>query len=116
MSGKSDFSDVSRRQFLAVAGGVAAASSLGVGENGSSAQASPLTTPVHYLVTIDVTSGSPLYSAIDQGTHLPVSLSNHNRDLSVNPGDSVKWQVITKITPSDPTPVHRTTILFLAGC
>lgn len=112
MSGESEVSNVSRRQFLTVAGSAAVASSFAVGKNGSSAQTSPPPPPpVHYLVTIDVTSGSISYSAQNKATLANVPM--HHKDLPVNPGDSVTWQAKTKPTATDPTPIHRVTILFL---
>ena len=95
MPKNSDASNVSRRRFLTVAGSVAAASSLARGNDVGSAQPPPTTvTPVHYLVTMNVTSSGPiLYTAENKDTSTPVSMTNNS--LTVNNGDEVKWQAIT---------------------
>jgi len=64
-------------------------------------------------VTVDVRSGSIVYSAGDKATVPPtnVPLSN-NRDLTVKPGDTVAWQVLSNKMGNNP-PAHRLTILFL---
>jgi plastocyanin len=98
MSGKPEASNVSRRQFLAVAGSVAAASSFAVGKDSGSAQPlPPAPTPADPLVTIDITAAPISYSA-----------SGHNAyRLKAKNGDIVKWQAKTSSTK------HRVTILFL---
>jgi hypothetical protein len=114
MSGQPESSNVSRRQFLAGAGSAVAASSFALGKDGLAGQTHTPAPPVNYLVTIDVTSGSISYSAVNKGTSppTPVPLSN-NRDLSVNPNDTVEWQAKTNKPANAPNPVHRLTILFL---
>jgi hypothetical protein len=107
MSKTFDASNVSRRKFLAVASTVAAASSLAVGKDSQSAQASAATVlPVHYLVTIDVTTGSVSYSALNKDTQQDVPMPNNS--LTVNAGDEVKWQANT----TGPKPRHRAGIRF----
>jgi hypothetical protein len=98
MSRKPEPSNVSRRQFLAVAGSVAAASSFAVGKDAGSAQPLPATqTPANPVVTIDITKAPISYSA---SGHNAYRLKAKNRDI-------VKWQAITSSTD------HRVTILFL---
>jgi hypothetical protein len=98
MHKNSDASTVSRRQFLAVAGSVAAASTLAAGSDVESGK--PLPVPpamVHYLVTIDVThTPSPVYTA--QNTDTTTSVAMPNNTLTVNNGDEVKWQAKTSGT------------------
>jgi hypothetical protein len=107
MSTQPDVSNVSRRQFLSVAGSVAAASSLAMGKHSESPQTpSALVQPVHYLVTIDVTSGSISYSAQNKDTSQAVSMPNNC--LTVNKGDEVKWQAKT----ASPHPQYRASIRF----
>jgi len=98
MPGKPEASNVSRRQFLAVAGSVAAANSFAVGKDSGSAQAlPPAPSPADPLVTIDITTAPISYS-----------VSGHNAyRLKVKAGDSVKWQAKTTSAK------HRVTILFL---
>jgi hypothetical protein len=98
MSENSEASNVSRRHFLAVAGSVAAASSLAVGKDGESTKASTVLAK-KYLVTIDVTGDHITYSA----PGIPDA-----RDLPVNQGDDIKWRV--KSAP--PNPKHHGAILF----
>ena len=108
MSSNSDVSNVSRRHFLAVAGTMAAASSFAVGKHAESSQtSSALVQPVHYLVTIDVTSGSIKYSAQNKDDPTQV-VSMPNNCLTVNKGDEVKWQAKT----TGPHAKHRATIRF----
>jgi hypothetical protein len=90
MSRNSDVSNVSRRQFLAAAGTVAAASSFAVGKDSDSAQTTPPLPPADYVVTIDVTTKPISYSARD-GQGNVVNMSNNG--LMVNPNDSVTWKV-----------------------
>jgi hypothetical protein len=107
MSKNSDASNVSRRRFLAVAGTVAAASSLAAGNNVESVQASPeRATAFHYRVTIDVTKNPICYTAKNQDTLANVPMPNNS--ITVNVGDEVKWQAITSGTH----PRHRATIRF----
>ena len=61
MSRKFDVSDVNRRQFLAVAGGAAAASSLSAGKGLNLANAAA-TPPINYPVTIDARTTPFAYS------------------------------------------------------
>jgi len=96
MSTDSDASSVSRRQFLAVASGAAAAGSISVGKVLASPPPPP--PPVSYTVTIDVSSGSPSYS---------VSPTGNPRRLYVKDGDTVKWKATTRAAH------HRLTILFV---
>ncbi len=107
MHKQSDPSNVSRRQFLAVAGSVAAASTLAVGSDVESALPS-LTPPTaaRYLVTIDVTKNPVQYTAINADTNAPVPMPNNS--ITVNKGDEVKWQAIT----SGAHPRHRAGIRF----
>jgi hypothetical protein len=97
-----DVPNINRRRFLAVAGSVAAASSLAVGQNVDPPQSSPLTaTPVHYVVTIDVASGSVIYSVS------PPTVDPHN--MCVTDVDEIKWKVIS----AGPSPRHLVAIQFL---
>jgi hypothetical protein len=98
MHKNSDASNVSRRQFLAVAGSVAAASTLAAGSDVESGKPSPVPpTMVHYLVTIDVTqTPNPVYTA--QNTDTATSVAMPNNTLNVNNGDEVKWQAKTSGT------------------
>jgi hypothetical protein len=80
MSRKFDVSDVNRRQFLAVAGGAAAASSLSAGKgiNFANAAATPL---INYPVTIDARTTPFTYSttvpvAGTQAYHLHLASAN----------------------------------------
>jgi hypothetical protein len=104
MSNNFDVSNVSRRRFLAVAGSVAAASTLAAGSDVESA-AVPAT-PVHYLVTIDVTKNPILYTAQNSDTMTTVPMPNNC--LTVNNGDEIKWQAQT----TGSTPKHRAHIHF----
>lgn len=98
MSRGSDVSNVSRRQFLAVAGTVGAASSVALGEASSFAPAPP-PAPVRHPVTIDVTTTNRI-SYVDGSGH------NVYR-LTVKAGDGVTWKAKTTGTK------HHVTILFL---
>ena len=106
MSKNSDVLSVSRRKFLAVAGTVAASSSLAIGKDAQSAQASaaPIA-PVHYLVTIDVTTDPISYSA--QNKDINVNVPMPNNSLTVYLGDEVKWKANTGLNPK-----HRAKIRF----
>ena len=95
MSGKSALSKQDRRRFSAVPGGAAEGSLAG------GLGPTPVAPPVPYLVTLDVTSGSLVYEAINQTTGNTVSA-----DLKVKLNDTVKWQAKTK------TPNHRWAVLF----
>jgi hypothetical protein len=107
MSKNSNTSNVSRRKFLAVAGTVAAASSLAVGKDVQSAQSSAApASPVHYLVTIDATTNPISYSAKNKDTNTNVPMPN--KSLTVNLGDEVKWRATT----TGPNPRHRAGIRF----
>src|SRR5258708_18307 len=107
MSNNSDASNVSRRKFLAVAGTVAAASSLAAGKDVQSAQTSAAPVPpVHYLVTINVTTDPISYCARNKDTQTDVPMPNNS--LTVNPGDEVKWQAKT----TGHKPQHRAGIRF----
>jgi hypothetical protein len=90
MSRNSDECNVSRRQFLAAASTIAAATSFAVGKDSDSAQPSAPTTPVDYVVTVVVKTNPPTYRARD--AHGPVTLYNNN-GLQVNPNDTVTWEV-----------------------
>ncbi|MGA2745934.1 MAG: hypothetical protein ABSE44_14655 [Candidatus Sulfotelmatobacter sp.] len=93
----SDASNVSRRQFLAVAGSVAAASTLAAGSDVESGKPSPVpVTAAHYLVTIDVTQNPIKYTGENTDTSTSVSMPNNT--LTVNNGDEVKWQAKTSGT------------------
>jgi len=105
MSRNSDASNVSRRHFLAVAGSVAAATSLAVGKDAGSSQTSPALVPVHYVVIIHVTSGSISYSAQNTDTAQDVPMPNNC--LTVNKGDEVKWKADT-----GPRGKYRATVRF----
>jgi hypothetical protein len=90
MSRYSDASNVSRRQFLAVAGSVVAANSLAVGEGSGSAQAlsHPLTSGP-YLVTIVVANNAISYRAQDGLGHSVVA-----NPLTIGgAGETVTWKV-----------------------
>jgi plastocyanin len=91
-----DSSNLTRRRFLAVASTAAAASSMSVGTELGSSQSTPV--QVHYVVTIDVRSGSFSYTVSPKG-------DPHN--LEVNRGDEVKWLVKTS------GPKHRGAALFI---
>src|SRR5579862_4675942 len=92
---KSDVSTVSRRRFLAVAGGVAAANSFSKGEALSSAVPLPPPPPSTNLVTIDITTNPVSYSyTILSGDG---SVHKANR-LKVNGKDTVQWNVKTSLT------------------
>jgi hypothetical protein len=108
MSTNSDASNVSRRRFLAVAGSVAATSSFVLGKDSNSGQPNPTPRPppVHYLVTIDVTSDPISYTAENTDTSTSVSMPNNS--LTVNNGDEVKWQAKT----AGPNAKHRADIRF----
>jgi hypothetical protein len=93
----SDASNVSRRQFLAVAGSVAAASTLAAGSDVESGEPSTVQpTAVHYLVTIDVTKSPICYTAKNTDTNTNVPMPNNS--LTVNQYDEVKWQAKTSGT------------------
>jgi hypothetical protein len=94
----SDASNVSRRRFLAVAGSVAAASTLAAGSDVESGNPSVApVTAAHYLVTIDVTQNpNPVYTAKNTDTSTSVSMPNNT--LTVNNGDEVKWEAKTSGT------------------
>ena len=107
MSYNFDVSNVSRRRFLAVAGSVAAASSLAVGSDVEAGQPLPVpVTAVRYLVTIDVTNDPILYTAQNKDTMTAVPMPNNC--LTVNKGDEVKWQAKT----AGPNAKHRAHIHF----
>src|SRR6266481_5615502 len=97
-----DASNVSRRHFLTVAGGVAAAGSLVSGKESALAlvPSDPMTS-VHYLVTIDVRSGSISYA-------VSPPIDPHN--MHVHTVDEIKWQVKS----AGPNPQHKAAILFIA--
>jgi hypothetical protein len=105
----SDASNVSRRQFLAVAGSVAAASSLAAGSDVESGKPSPVQrAAVHYLVTIDVTKSPICYTAKNTDTNTSVPMPYNS--LTVSNGDEVKWQAITSGThPRYRAGIHFTT-------
>jgi hypothetical protein len=93
MSRNSDVSNVSRRRFLAVAGGMAAANSFVTGEALSSAVPPP-PPPTTYLVTVDIRTNpiSYTYTTTSGG-----GVHKANR-LKVNEDDIVKWKVTTPLT------------------
>jgi hypothetical protein len=97
----SDVTNVTRRRFLTVAGTVAATSSFSVGKDSSLSQTVPAPTPVKYLVTIDVRSGSISYS---------VSPTIDPHIMKVNVNDEITWQV--KSAGSHPK--HHAAVLFIA--
>jgi hypothetical protein len=102
-------SNVSRRHFLAVAGSVAAASSLAVGkEEKSEKPPSAPVAPVHYLVTmtVDATNNQISYKAKNTDTDTDVSMPSNA--LTVKEGDEVKWRAIT----SGAKPRHRAKVRF----
>lgn len=93
MSGNSEVSKLNRRQFLATAGTVAAASSFAVanGPDSDFEQVSyaPLTSGP-YVVSIDITTTPISYRAYDGHGH-PVPMTNNA--LQAQPRDSVTWKV-----------------------
>jgi len=89
MSRNSVVSNVSRRRFLAVAGGVAAANSFATGKALSPAVPPP--PPTTYLVTIDITANPISYTYTTTGVG---GVHKANR-LKVNESDIVKWKVKT---------------------
>lgn len=101
MSMNSDASNVSRRQFLAAAGSVAAASSFALGKDSGSAQ-SPPPPPVVYKVTIDVTKAPISYSMTD-----PNGVVHNAYRLRAETGDKVTWTVKPSKTQ------YHVSILFL---
>jgi hypothetical protein len=91
MSRNSDACNVSRRQFLAAAATIAAASSFAVGKDSDSAQTTGPIAPVDYVVTVVVVDKKPnTYRARDG--HGPVPLHNNN-GLEVTQNDTVAWEV-----------------------
>ncbi|HEV7220520.1 MAG: hypothetical protein ACHP8A_11960 [Terriglobales bacterium] len=108
----SDTSNVSRRHFLAVAGSVAAASSLAVGKDEKSEKPSP--TPrvqTHYLITltVDADNDEITYSASNNNDAAhPVPVDMPHKTLTVYVGDEVKWQAKT----SGSKPKHRAKVRF----
>jgi len=89
MSKNTEVSNVSRRLFLTVAGGAAAANSFAVGEAVSSAVNPLPSNPTNYLVTIDVSTNPISYSYTDgSGKH------RANR-LTVSGNDTIAWNVTT---------------------
>ena len=104
MSINCDASNVSRRQFLAAAGSVAAASSFALGKDSGSAQSTPspppIPPPVVHNVTIDVTKKPISYSVGN-----PAANAYH---LQVNPNEVVTWTAVT----SSPNPKHCVAIFF----
>jgi hypothetical protein len=107
MSRNKDVSNISRRRFLAVAGSVAATSSLAVGKDSSLTQPVPAPPPpVHYLVTIHVKNDKICYTAKNMDTHLDVPMPNN--DLTVYKGDEVKWEADTP----GPNARHRGHVYF----
>jgi hypothetical protein len=94
MSRNFDAGNVNRRQFLAAAGTVAAASSFALGQDSDSAQTNHPLTAADYVVTINATNLPTIsYSAKDgQGNvvHMP------NNGLMVSPKDKVRWKVHTR--------------------
>jgi hypothetical protein len=107
MSRNSAVSNVSRRRFL-VASTVAATSSFVVGKDSNLGQPvpTPPSPPVHYLVTIDVTTDPISYTAENKDTLTGVPMPNNS--LTVNKGDEVKWQAKT----AGPNAKHRGHIRF----
>lgn len=101
MSGKSESSNVSRRQFLAVAGSVAAAGPFAVGKSMSSALPPPAPSPVDYPVTIDITN--PHTFKYSTPTQSDASVLKH-----VAANQTFTWAVKTPSTGK-----YRVTILFL---
>lgn len=108
----SDTPSVSRRHFLAVAGSVAAASSLAMGnDEKSERRSSPPRVQVRYLITltVDADNDEITYSAVNNNDpHSPVPVDMTNKTLYVNVGDEVKWQAIT----SGSKPKHRGKVRF----
>jgi hypothetical protein len=85
MSTDSDTSSVSRRQFLAVASGAAAAGSISVGKVLASP---PPTPPFSYTVTIDASTTPISYTVVDS------SGAVHNAyRLRVKSNDKVSWKM-----------------------
>jgi hypothetical protein len=98
MSTDSDASSVSRRQFLAVASGVAAAGSISVGKVLASPPApTPPPPPADYPVTVDVTKNPISYTA-----------NGHNAyRLRPKVGKTITWAAKTSGAQ------HRLTVLFV---
>ena len=103
MSKNTEVSSVSRRLFLAVAGGAAAANSFAVGETVSSAVKPACPKPTSYAVTIDVRTDPFSYSATDAcgNTH------KANRH-AVTGGDSAAWNVKTPLATGATLNYHIT--------
>jgi hypothetical protein len=91
MSRNPDACNVSRRQFLAAAATIAAASSFAVGKDSDSAQTTGPMAPVDYVVTVVVVDKKPnKYRARDGDG--PVTLDSNN-GLQVSRNDTVAWEV-----------------------
>lgn len=90
----SEVSNVSRRRFLAVAGGVAAANSFAKGEALGS-PVPPPPPPTTNLVTIDITTNPLSYSYTIMNGGGTAHKANR---LKVNGLDTVKWNVKTSVT------------------
>jgi hypothetical protein len=105
MSTDSDASSVSRRQFLAVASGAAAAGSMSVG-NVLASPPPPSTPnpPTNYLVTVDVTTRPISYTIPGPS---PTAPRKRVYRLKVSSNDTVTWEAKTN------GPKHRVTVLFL---
>jgi hypothetical protein len=105
MSRNNDLSTISRRRFLAVAGTVAATSSLAVADS-SLPQPVPPPPPAHYRVTIQVRNDQICYTAKNMDTNQAVPMPNN--DLTVHKGDEVKWEADTP----GPNAKHRGHVSF----
>jgi hypothetical protein len=93
MSRNFDAGNVNRRQFLAAAGTVAAASSFALGQDSDPAQTSHPLTAADYVVTIDVTTTPISYKAQDAQGNV---VNMPNNGLMVSPKDKVRWKVHTR--------------------
>jgi hypothetical protein len=98
---KSKMDNVSRRHFLAVAGGAAAVGSLGVKNN---VEPVPASTSVDYPVTIDVTKKPISYMNGSQNVY-------HLKIVSVNAGDTISWNAISS-APASGGQQHSAGIFF----
>ena len=99
MTGNSEATNVSRRQFLAVAGSIAAASSFVFGKDGSPSQSSTSPAAAGHVVIIKVVNNTIQYD---------VSPPQDPKNLRVNNGDDIKWDVRLPLRPG-----YRIAILFI---
>ncbi len=106
MFGKSNDSNVNRRQFLAIAGSVAATSSFASARNETSSQPIPPPPPPTYKVLIDVSNNSPIWTL--NGV---AGSNNKARHLAANPKETIVWTVKSSSSTSTP-PKHSVAIFF----